>query len=334
MPHFPSIADSAADSTRVRPGNEEARFMDHIAASLAATEEALADLEANPVVPPRRLAEAMGQEPQTLTGLTRPDGSPVAMPVAPGPRGPRATTRPNPAAQTWVDSIAQANQEHRRQVALTNPIPERKPNAMTNREMKTAPDGKKYLHAWDMGVYRITLTIPYSPTVGQWSVTMPDGRVLPTPIDGKDNKWYVADTRVKNLTAAIDMVVARDAAVTRAEAVAPVASPVAEGTTTPASVVAIEAAEAIRQEVIEAAETAEEAAQVQTEARTTRPSRRRSTNNRSPLEADRGPKPPAQSTLRRWARDGIAKATDGCRVEPDGRCEHGKPSWLLELGLI
>lgn len=31
---------------------------------------------------------------------------------------------------------------------------------------------------------------------------------------------------------------------------------------------------------------------------------------------------------------GRAKATDGCVVEPDGRCEHGKPSWLLVVGVI
>ena len=27
-------------------------------------------------------------------------------------------------------------------------------------------------------------------------------------------------------------------------------------------------------------------------------------------------------------------ATDGCWVEPDGECDHGHPSWLVELGLI
>ena len=31
---------------------------------------------------------------------------------------------------------------------------------------------------------------------------------------------------------------------------------------------------------------------------------------------------------------GLAEATDGCVIEPDGVCEHGHPSWLLELGLI
>jgi len=43
---------------------------------------------------------------------------------------------------------------------------------------------------------------------------------------------------------------------------------------------------------------------------------------------------PSIETLERWMADGIAEATDGCRVEPDGYCEHSCPSWLLELGLI
>jgi hypothetical protein len=32
--------------------------------------------------------------------------------------------------------------------------------------------------------------------------------------------------------------------------------------------------------------------------------------------------------------DDVCDATDGCRVEPDGRCPHGCSSWLVELGLI
>lgn len=31
---------------------------------------------------------------------------------------------------------------------------------------------------------------------------------------------------------------------------------------------------------------------------------------------------------------GVCRAADGCRVEPDGECEHGWPSKLLALGLI
>jgi len=46
------------------------------------------------------------------------------------------------------------------------------------------------------------------------------------------------------------------------------------------------------------------------------------------------PKVPSMATLQRWMFDGVAKATDGCEVEPDGHCEHGKPSWLLKLGVI
>jgi len=45
-------------------------------------------------------------------------------------------------------------------------------------------------------------------------------------------------------------------------------------------------------------------------------------------------KEPSIKTLEKWVQDGIAKATDGCEVEPDGYCQHGKPSWLIELGLI
>ena len=40
------------------------------------------------------------------------------------------------------------------------------------------------------------------------------------------------------------------------------------------------------------------------------------------------------ATMEKWMSEGAAKATDGCRVESDGRCPHGKKSWLLVLGLI
>ena len=45
-------------------------------------------------------------------------------------------------------------------------------------------------------------------------------------------------------------------------------------------------------------------------------------------------KPPTIATLTKWSNDGVAKAVDGCRVEPDGTCQHGKPSWILAMGLI
>jgi hypothetical protein len=53
----------------------------------------------------------------------------------------------------------------------------------------------------------------------------------------------------------------------------------------------------------------------------------------------REPKPrkrraPGVATLERWMDEGGCEATDGCWVEPDGRCEHGKESWLLVLGWI
>lgn len=45
-------------------------------------------------------------------------------------------------------------------------------------------------------------------------------------------------------------------------------------------------------------------------------------------------KPPTRRTIDRWISTGVAKATDGCKVEPDGVCPHGKESWLLVLGWI
>lgn len=45
-------------------------------------------------------------------------------------------------------------------------------------------------------------------------------------------------------------------------------------------------------------------------------------------------KPPTVKTMERWMDDGVAKAVDGCRVEPDGECSHGYPSWLVAYGLI
>jgi hypothetical protein len=43
---------------------------------------------------------------------------------------------------------------------------------------------------------------------------------------------------------------------------------------------------------------------------------------------------PAVEDLQRWVTDGGCYATDGCWVEPDGTCEHGCQSWMLELGYI
>ena len=45
-------------------------------------------------------------------------------------------------------------------------------------------------------------------------------------------------------------------------------------------------------------------------------------------------KRPSLATINRWFEEETAKATDGCRVEPDGTCKHGCESWLLVLGLI
>ena len=62
------------------------------------------------------------------------------------------------------------------------------------------------------------------------------------------------------------------------------------------------------------------------------------------LEADESPEsisetsltPPSLETLMAWESEGICEAAcpHNCVVEPDGTCSHGKPSWLIELGLI
>ena len=44
--------------------------------------------------------------------------------------------------------------------------------------------------------------------------------------------------------------------------------------------------------------------------------------------------PPSMKTMERWVSNGVAKATDGCRVEPDGICQHGAESWIRALGWI
>lgn len=43
---------------------------------------------------------------------------------------------------------------------------------------------------------------------------------------------------------------------------------------------------------------------------------------------------PTLEELMEWESQGYCEALDGCIVEPDGHCEHGKPSWLLHLGMI
>lgn len=45
-------------------------------------------------------------------------------------------------------------------------------------------------------------------------------------------------------------------------------------------------------------------------------------------------KHPTMASLKRWSNDAVCKCPDGCRVEPDGECEHGCPSWLIVLGFI
>lgn len=45
-------------------------------------------------------------------------------------------------------------------------------------------------------------------------------------------------------------------------------------------------------------------------------------------------KAPSQRSLERMVDNGIATCPDGCRVEPDGTCPHGLPSWLIILDVI
>jgi hypothetical protein len=42
-------------------------------------------------------------------------------------------------------------------------------------------------------------------------------------------------------------------------------------------------------------------------------------------------KQPSEATMSKWLFDGVAKATDGCLVEPDGTCPHGHVSWIEYL---
>lgn len=45
-------------------------------------------------------------------------------------------------------------------------------------------------------------------------------------------------------------------------------------------------------------------------------------------------KVPSTETIMRWDFNDGHKATDGCRVEPDGICPHGHQSWMRRLGYI
>jgi hypothetical protein len=60
----------------------------------------------------------------------------------------------------------------------------------------------------------------------------------------------------------------------------------------------------------------------------------------SSAEAEKGAEarfePPDIETLIAWEAEGGCEAAcpHHCWVEPDGRCTHGNPSWLLRMGLI
>lgn len=56
--------------------------------------------------------------------------------------------------------------------------------------------------------------------------------------------------------------------------------------------------------------------------------------NRQPKWPEPTVEEPSIDTMTYWVYDGVAEATDGCPIEPDGVCEHGHPSWLIVHALI
>lgn len=51
-------------------------------------------------------------------------------------------------------------------------------------------------------------------------------------------------------------------------------------------------------------------------------------------DAIKATKAPTIKTLEGWLFKGVVKAVDGCKVEPDGTCPHGCPSWAMYLGIV
>jgi len=43
---------------------------------------------------------------------------------------------------------------------------------------------------------------------------------------------------------------------------------------------------------------------------------------------------PTMEQMEAWLIDGIGEATDGCRIENDGRCLHGHTAWLRIVGVV
>jgi hypothetical protein len=61
-----------------------------------------------------------------------------------------------------------------------------------------------------------------------------------------------------------------------------------------------------------------------------------STTRQGQADTRTGLPPPGIETLIEWEAEGGCEAAcpEGCWVEPDGVCPHGKPSWLIVMGLI
>lgn len=43
---------------------------------------------------------------------------------------------------------------------------------------------------------------------------------------------------------------------------------------------------------------------------------------------------PGLRSMEKWMNDAVCPTPDGCRVEPDGTCEHGWNAWLLIMGVL
>lgn len=43
---------------------------------------------------------------------------------------------------------------------------------------------------------------------------------------------------------------------------------------------------------------------------------------------------PSMEYIEQMLCDDVVETSCECRVEPDGHCQHGAPSWLLIMGLI
>ncbi len=146
-----------------------------IAQALAATEEAIADLATNPVVPPR----------------------------------PRRRT-----ASPLVEEIAQANQAHAEWVAQSNERNAPMPNQTTTERKRTFghdAQGRRYVQTMSVGDATLnTITYDADAKSATYEVITSDGRTLPTQIDWTKSRFSVAGNPAKSLAGAVEAVLATD----------------------------------------------------------------------------------------------------------------------------